>query len=301
MEGLIIKLISGDYTCLLEDGDIRVCKPIGLFRLKKIDLKVGDKVIVENNSITDIKKRKNELIRPNIANVDKAFIITSLVEPEINLNLLDRLIANIEYNNIEAILLFSKVDLVNDLDKYQYIFDYYKRIGYKVYLLPLEKDLIKEEIKSSISVLVGQSGVGKSTMLNLFSNLNLKTDTISKALGRGKHTTRHTELINVCGGYVADTPGFGNLDFEMDEVTLSHNFKEFFGQSCKYNGCLHLNEPGCIVKEKVNNGEILKSRYDNYVLFINEIRQKKEKGYKEKAFQTKGYHSKKSNEKDKKK
>ena len=301
MEGLIIKLISGDYTCLLKDGSIKVCKPIGLFRLSKDNLKVGDKVEVVDNSITELKTRKNELIRPNVANVDKAFIITSLVEPDLNLNLLDRLIANIEYNNIEAVLLFSKIDLVNDLDKYQYIFDYYKKIGYKVYLLPKEKELIKEEIKDSISVLVGQSGVGKSTMLNLFSNLNLKTDTISKALGRGKHTTRHTELINVCGGYVADTPGFGNLDFEMDEVTLSHNFKEFFGLNCKYNGCLHLNEPSCMVKEKVSNNEILKSRYDNYVLFINEIKQKKEKGYKEKAFQTKGYHSKKSNEKDKKK
>ena len=301
MEGLIIKLISGDYTCLLKDGSIKVCKPIGLFRLSNDNLKVGDKVEVVDNSITELKTRKNELIRPNVANVDKAFIITSLVEPDLNLNLLDRLIANIEYNNIEAVLLFSKIDLVNDLDKYQYIFDYYKKIGYKVYLLPKEKELIKNEIKDSISVLVGQSGVGKSTMLNLFSNLNLKTDTISKALGRGKHTTRHTELINVCGGYVADTPGFGNLDFEMDEVTLSHNFKEFFGLNCKYNGCLHLNEPACMVKEKVNNNEILKSRYDNYVLFINEIRQKREKGYKEKAFQTKGYHSKKSNEKDKKK
>ena len=301
MEGLIIKLISGDYTCLLKDGSIKVCKPIGLFRLSNDNLKVGDKVEVVDNSITELKTRKNELIRPNVANVDKAFIITSLVEPDLNLNLLDRLIANIEYNNIEAVLLFSKIDLVNDLNKYQYIFDYYKKIGYKVYLLPKEKELIKNEIKDSISVLVGQSGVGKSTMLNLFFNLNLKTDTISKALGRGKHTTRHTELINVCGGYVADTPGFGNLDFEMDEVTLSHNFKEFFGLNCKYNGCLHLNEPACMVKEKVNNNEILKSRYDNYVLFINEIRQKREKGYKEKAFQTKGYHSKKSNEKDKKK
>ena len=301
MEGLITKLISGEYTCLLSNGEERVCKPIGLFRLNKTSPKVGDKVVVEDNTITSLRIRKNELIRPSVANVDKAFIITSLVEPDLNLNLLDRLIASIEYNNIAPILLFSKVDLVKNLSEYEHIFTYYKKIGYKVYLLPTEKDLIKEELKSSISVLVGQSGVGKSTMLNLFSNLNLKTEAISKALGRGKHTTRHTELLSVCGGYVADTPGFGSLDIEMDEVSLSHNFKEFFETKCRFNGCLHLDEPGCMVKEKVENGEILKSRYDNYLQLIKELRDKKEKGYKDKAFQTKGYHSKKSNEKDKKK
>lgn len=301
MEGLIIKLISGEYTCLLANGEERVCKPIGLFRLNKTSPKVGDRVDIEDTTITNVSVRKNELIRPSVANVDKALIITSLVEPDLNLNLLDRLIANIEYNNILPILIFSKVDLVSDIDKYDYIFKYYKKIGYKVYLLPLEKELIKEELKDSISVLVGQSGVGKSTMLNLFSNLNLKTDTISKALGRGKHTTRHTELILVAGGFVADTPGFGSLDLDMDEVSLSHNFKEFFATKCKFNGCLHINEPGCIVKAKVEQGEILKSRYDNYLQLIKEIRDKREKGYKEKAFQTKGYHSKKSNEKDKKK
>ena len=300
MEGLIIKLISGEYTCLLSNGEERICKPIGLFRLNKTSPKVGDKVEVEENTITKLSERKNELIRPSVANVDKAFILTSLVEPDLNLNLLDRLIASIEYNNIKPILVFTKLDLVNK-DDYDYIFSYYKKIGYDVYLLPLEKDLIKKELKDSISVLVGQSGVGKSTMLNLFSSLNLKTDTISKALGRGKHTTRHTELLHICDGYVADTPGFGSLDIEMDEVSLSHNFKEFFASKCKYNGCLHLEEPGCMVKEKVQSGEILKSRYDNYLQLIKELKDKKEKGYKDKAFQTKGYHSKKSNEKDKKK
>ncbi len=301
MEGLIIKLISGEYTCLLEDKTTRVCKPIGLFRLNKEEPKVGDKVIVEENSIVKLLPRKNDLIRPNVANVDKAFIITSFVEPDLNLNLLDRLIASIEYNNIEIVLVFTKADLVKDLHEYDKIIDYYKSLDYHTYILPNEKETLKQEFKNSISVLVGQSGVGKSTMLNLFSNLNLKTDEISKALGRGKHTTRHVELLNICEGYVADTPGFGNLDILMDEVSLSHNFKEFFKCKCKYNGCLHLNEPGCMVKEKVENKEILASRYDNYLVFINEIRQKREKGYKETSFSTKGYHSKKTNEKDKKK
>ena len=299
MEGLIIKSISGDYDCLLDDGKVITCKPIGIFRLNSEVPKVGDKCIIENNSIVKLKERKNDLVRPFVCNVDKAFIITSIVEPTLNLNLLDRLIANIEYNNIEAILIFSKVDLVNNLNDYNYIFDYYKKIGYKVYFLPNEKDLIKEEIKNCISVLVGQSGVGKSTMLNLFANLNLKTDEISKALGRGKHTTRHVELLNVCGGYVADTPGFGSIDLEMDEVSLSHNFRDFFNIKCKYNGCIHINEPGCNVIKAVEDGMILKSRYENYLSLVKETRDKREKGYKEKAFQTKGYHSKKSNEKGK--
>ena len=280
MEGLIIKLISGEYSCLLENGEIRVCKPIGIFRLNKEEPKVGDRVIVEDTSITKLLNRKNDLIRPNVANVDKAFIITSLVEPDLNLNLLDRLIACIEYNNIDIVLVFTKADLVEDINEYDNIFTYYKDLGYHVFILPNEKDDLRKEFKDSISVLVGQSGVGKSTMLNLFSNLNLKTDEISKALGRGKHTTRHVELLNVCEGYVADTPGFGSLDIEMDEVSLSHNFKEFFASKCKYNGCLHLEEPGCMVKEKVQSGEILKSRYDNYLQLIKELRDKKEKGYK---------------------
>lgn len=301
MEGLIIKLISGEYTCLLENKEIRICKPIGIFRLNKEEPKVGDKVIVEDNSIVKLLSRKNDLIRPNVSNVDKAFIITSLVEPDLNLNLLDRLIASIEYNNIDIVLAFSKADLVKDIKTYDNIFNYYKDLGYHTYLLPNEKEELKLEFKDSISVLVGQSGVGKSTMLNYFCDLNLKTDAISKALGRGKHTTRHVELLEICDGFVADTPGFGSLDLEMDEISLAHNFREFFKCKCKFNGCLHLNEPGCMVKEKVENKEILKSRYDNYLVFINEIRQKREKGYKEASFSTKGYHSKKSNEKDKKK
>ena len=292
MKGLIIKSISGEYDCLLSNNEIRTCKPIGIFRLKKITPKVGDNVEVEDNSIISISERKNDLIRPFVSNVDKAFIVTSIVEPDLNLNLLDRLIINTEYNNIEPILLFSKIDLISEFNKYENILNYYKKIGYKVFLLPNDINEIKQEIKNSVSVLCGQSGVGKSTFLNLVTDLNIKTGEISKALGRGKHTTRHTELIKTCDGLIADTPGFGTLDLEMDEVSLSQNFKEFFEVKCKYNGCLHLNEPGCIVKEKVESGEILKSRYDNYLLFIKEIKDKNLKGYKEKSFNTKGYHSK---------
>ena len=276
MEGLIIKSISGDYDCLI-DGEVITAKPLGIFRHHNCSPKVGDKVIIENGKISKILPRINDLIRPNVSNINKALIVTSLVEPDLNLNLLDRIIANVEYNDIESILIFSKRDLVKDMSAYSDTLNYYKQIGYKVYLLPDDALLIKEEIQNNICVLAGQSGVGKSTFVNLLSDLNIKTDTISKALGRGKHTTRHTELLRIGEGWIADTPGFGTLDLDMSEVDLSHSFKEFFTTKCKFNGCLHINEPGCNVKSKVENKEILKSRYENYLAFNKEIKAKPKK------------------------
>lgn len=273
MQGLIIKIISGDYFVKVNDEIIK-CKPLGVFRHKKVTPKVGDIVEVEDNTITKIQERKNELIRPVVANIDKVFIVTSLVEPDLNLNLLDRIICQAEYNNIEIILVFTKVDLT-DPNKYNNIFDYYKSLNYKIYLAPNDFELIKKEINDNVCVVAGQSGVGKSTLINLFDNFNIKTDEISKALGRGKHTTRCSELLQVGSGYIADTPGFGMVDLDMDLVSLSQSFKEFFECKCKFNPCLHLNEPHCQVKEKVNNNEILKSRYDNYLDFVEEIKKKK--------------------------
>lgn len=274
-EALIIKSISGEYDCYFDDGSIETCKPIGIFRLNKITPKVGDHVMVSDGMICKVLDRKNDFVRPVVANISKNFIVTSVVEPDLNLNLLDRLIAITEYNDIEGVLLFTKFDLVKDevlLDDLNEVVDYYKSIGYKAFKLPEESGKVIDEIGDNICVLSGQSGVGKSTFINTITELNLKTGEISKALGRGKHTTRHTELIRIGNGWVADTPGFGSIDFSMDEVSLSHSFVEFFKTKCKYNGCLHLNEPGCMVKEKVKSGEIKKSRYDNYQLFIKEIR-----------------------------
>ena len=275
MQGLIIKIISGDYFVNVNDEVIK-CKPLGVFRHKKITPKVGDIVEVEDNTIIKIQDRKNELIRPVVANIDKVFIVTSLVEPDLNLNLLDRIICQAEYNNIEIVLVFTKVDLT-DPNKYNNIFEYYKSLDYKIYLAPTDYELIKKEIDNNVCVVAGQSGVGKSTLINLFDNFNIKTDEISKALGRGKHTTRCSELLKVESGYIADTPGFGMVDLDMDLVSLSQSFKEFFDCKCKFNPCLHLNEPHCSVKEKVQNNEILKSRYDNYLDFVEEIKKKKVK------------------------
>ena len=273
MQGLIIKIISGDYFVKINNEIIK-CKPLGVFRHKKITPKVGDTVIVENNVIIEINKRTNELIRPVVANIDKVFIVTSLVEPDLNLNLLDRIICQAEYNNVEVILVFTKADLT-DTNKFKNIFNYYKSIGYTLYVAPTDYELIKKEIDNNICVVAGQSGVGKSTLINLFDNFNIKTDEISKALGRGKHTTRCSELLSVGNGYIADTPGFGMVDLDMDLVSLSQSFVEFFECDCKFNPCLHINEPHCMVKQNVEEGKILKSRYDNYLDFYNEIKNKK--------------------------
>lgn len=283
-EGQIIKSISGEYTIALGKDKI-VCKPRGVFRYKGMTPKVGDNVLVneETRSIIEIKKRKNDLIRPVIANVDKAFLVFSVKEPELNLNLLDRMIAIIEYNNIEAVIVFTKLDLLEEKEEYFIIRDYYKKIGYTIYesskdLLPYE---LLDELKDNVCVLTGQSGVGKSTLLNQFdSSLNIKTNEISQALGRGKHTTRHVELLSLGEGYLADTPGFGTVDFTgIDVYTLSQQFKEFFEAlpNCKYGQCLHINEPNCEVKRRIENNEILKSRYENYLLFVKEIQETKKK------------------------
>lgn len=279
-KGLIIKAISGEYVVSIKDKEY-TCKPIGLMRYKSITPRVGDICEIENVDgawvIKSIEKRKNELLRPIISNVDKVIIVTSLVEPNLNLNLLDRFICQAEYSDIPIVLVFSKADLVN-LDDYNNIINYYRNLGYKTYITPTEVKELKKEFHDSICVLVGQSGVGKSNLVNFLDlGFNLKTGEISDALGRGKHTTRHVELLRVEGGYLADTPGFGALDLEMDEATLSQTFKEFFKLKCKYNPCYHLTEPGCKIKEEVEKGNILRSRYENYLLFLKEIKENKQK------------------------
>ena len=286
LQGLVIKSISGEYT--VSSGDkLYVCKPRGVFRYNEETVKVGDYVDFdcEELIIKKVHKRKNDLVRPVIANVDKAFLVFSFAEPDLNLNLLDRLISIFEYYDIEIRIIFSKSDLI-DLEEFEQVKAYYEKIGYICYVISIDEidERIFSDIDNSICVLAGQSGVGKTTLLNnLDKRLNLKTDLISYALGRGKHTTRHIELFKIGSGYLGDAPGFGNIDFDdIDEQTLSHTFKEFFSESdhCKFKGhCLHVNEPGCSVKQKVETGEILKSRYDNYLLFLNEIKEKKMRKY----------------------
>ena len=268
-QGKIVKQISNDYTVKV-DNDILVCKARGKFRNIGITPLVGDNVIFENNYILDILPRKNELIRPSIANVDQAVIVMSTTIPAFSTDLLDRLLCIIEYNNIEPIIYISKMDLLkcDEVKVINEYINYYKKIGYKVFT-----DLsIKDIFKDKITVFVGQSGAGKSTLLNkLDSNLNLQTGEVSIALGRGRHTTRHVELLNLMGGMIADTPGFSKLSFiDMSNSDIRDNFVEFnlYRDKCEYKDCMHRNEDNCEIKKLVNNGTILESRYDNYIKFI---------------------------------
>lgn len=274
MEGIIIKNISNDYVVLCKNGEY-ICKPRGKFRNDKITPLVGDNVVIDpdNKYILDIKPRKNMLIRPSVANIDQALIITSVKEPDFSTNLLDKLLVVITYNNIEPVICLTKLDLLNDselkeIDEY---IKYYESIGYKV-ILNTDKKELKEILKNKLTVITGQSGAGKSTLLNtLDKNLELKTNEISKALGRGKHTTRHVELYHIYDGLVVDTPGFSAIDLsDIPNIGIRDNMKEMYDNldDCKYRDCMHIKEDGCAVKKKVETGEILQSRYNNYKSFI---------------------------------
>ena len=271
--GRIIKQVSNDYTVEI-DNELIVCKPRGKFRKMELSPLVGDFVEIDydNKYILEIKKRKNELIRPKIANVDYALIVTSVQIPEFSSNLLDKLLVNIEYNNIEPIICFTKMDIIDESKQKEigeYI-DYYRKIGYRVYINT--DDSLKDIFEGKVTVLTGQSGAGKSTLLNMLDrSLKLETNEVSIALGRGRHTTRHTELMSVRGGYIADTPGFSSLDFgQMTEADIRDNFIEFnkYRHNCEYADCMHVNEENCEIKKMVAENEILKSRYDNYLKFI---------------------------------
>ena len=273
MTGIIIKNISNDYTVNC-NGTHYICKPRGKFRLNSQTPLVGDIVTIDekNNYILEIKKRKNELIRPSVANIDIAVIVTSVKEPNFDSNLLDKQLTIISYNNIIPVIYFTKIDLLKEeeLTEINKIINYYKKIGYLVSTTPV--DLLKL-IKNKIVVLTGQSGAGKSTLLNKINpSLQLKTDEISLALGRGKHTTRHTELFETNNTYIVDTPGFSKIDFHnMKDIDIRDNMKEMFDNlhNCKYSDCKHIKEDGCQIKKLVENKEILESRYNNYKSFLN--------------------------------
>lgn len=274
MQGIIIKILSDDYT-VSSNNKLYVCKARGKFKKDKIIPLVGDICTFdeEKKYIIEIEKRKNELIRPRVSNIDQAVIITSVKEPEFSSNLLDKLLCIIEFNNIKPIICFTKLDLLNEEEQKNInkIINYYKKIGYQIFK-NTEIEEIKEIFKGKKTVFTGQSGAGKSTLLNrLNPNLNLKTNEISHALGRGKHTTRHVELINIYEGLIADTPGFSSLEFiGMTNEDIRDNFIEFnlYRDECEYKDCMHEKEEKCAIKKELENKNILYSRYENYLKFI---------------------------------
>ena len=274
MEGKIIKQISNLYTVNSNDANYD-CHARGKFRHSKLTPLVGDLVEFDeiNNYILDIKSRKNSLDRPSIANIDSALIITSVKKPDLSLNLLDKELVLTISNNIEPIIVFTKLDLLtkSEMKKIKSIMKYYTNIGIKV---TTNRNLykLKRYIKNKTLVLTGQTGAGKSSLLNkLDKKLNLATNEISEALGRGKHTTRHVELFKYKTSFIADTPGFSSLDLiSINKEQIKTSFIEFNKINCEYKDCMHLNEKECKIKKLVNEKKILKSRYDNYVSFVRE-------------------------------
>ena len=271
MEGLIIKILSNqcEIKC---DKEVVVCQIRGKIRHNKLLPLVGDKVIInkEKHIIEKILPRKNELRRPSVSNVTQGLVVASLKKPDLDTNLIDKILVELEFNNIKPIICFTKRDLLNDneLKKIEPIVNYYSEI-YPVYFND-EIDKIKKIFQKEITVFVGQTGAGKSTLLNkLDVSLSLSTNEISEALGRGKHTTRHVELLELLGGEVLDTPGFSALEFpNMLKKEIRDAFIEFANYPCLYRDCMHIKEENCQVIKAVQDGKIMKSRYQNYLDFV---------------------------------
>ena len=268
MEGQIVKILSNLYTVNC-NGIVYECHSRGKFRNDKVTPRVGDyvKIDIENNYILEILPRKNELLRPIVSNVDQGFIITRLRHPDFSTNLLDKLLVIMELHQIKPVICFTKYDLLNskekkEIKKYE---KYYKKIGYKV-LYNTNLFRIKKMFKGLTTVFCGQSGAGKSTLINKISkDLNLEVGEISLALGRGKHTTRFVQLLELCGGKVVDTPGFSMIEFtEFTKEQIRDSFIEFKKYHCPYKDCMHLDEGECQIKKEVAKGNILSSRYENY-------------------------------------
>ncbi len=270
-------------------GTVYECRARGSFRKMNITPLVGDDVefSVNTNSenrIENILPRRNFLIRPPLANLDRLFIISSTVEPEINTYIIDRFIAIAEHKKIEPIVVFTKSDLSDSYKKYVEI---YVSSGFKTVVCSNPDKVGAEEIrallKDGISAFTGNTGVGKSSLLNAVDgSLKLATGETSRKLGRGRHTTRHCELFKINGGYIADTPGFSSLDLDKCERIKKEElfgcfreFEPYFGQ-CKFSTCAHINEKGCAVCEAVRNGFIQESRHNSYVNMYNDVKDLKE-------------------------
>ena len=274
MQGQIIKIVSDLHYVSCND-EVYPCKCRGIFRKEHIIPVVGDYVLfsIEKNLIEEILPRKNEFERPKVSNIDQAFIVTSLVNPNFSLNLLDKMLVLMELHNVKAIICITKEDLVSDLEleEIRKTLEYYKSLGYEV-VSNQEIDKIKTLIKGKTSVFTGQTGAGKSTLLNkLNPNWNLETGEVSLALGRGRHTTRVVELFSLFDGKVMDTPGFSALDFnKYSKEEIRDAFIEFSKYPCPFKDCMHTKEKECIVKQEVISNNILDSRYTNYLNFIGE-------------------------------
>lgn len=286
MNGKIIKAQKELYY--VESGNkIYMAKARGNFRKKGIKPLVGDDVKIDiqdedNAYITEILERKNTIKRPNISNVDQMLVFITINDPPLNLYNLDKYLSMCEYEHIDVVIVLSKKDLATS-EKINNLTDIYQKIGYTILTLDnyndFPEDIIKEILQGKTSAVSGASGVGKSTFLNNLVENNLEIGEISEKLKRGKNTTRHTEIFTIENDtYIFDTPGFDSFDFDFleDENNLKYTFREMADSNCRFNNCNHINEPNCKVKEKLANGQIAKSRYENYLMIFNELKDRRE-------------------------
>ena len=268
MEGLITKILS-DKCYVKINKEVVVCGIRGKIRSQKLLPLVGDKVIInkEKRIIEKILPRKNELRRPAVCNITQGLIIASLKKPDLDTNLIDKILVELEFNSIKPVICFTKADLLSvaEINNIESIINYYKTL-YPVYFNSDIKSL-KKIFKDEITVFIGQTGAGKSTLLNkLNPSLELKTGEISLALGRGRHTTRHVEIIEILGGSLLDTPGFSALEFpNMMQKEIRDAFIEFAKFPCPYRDCMHIKESDCEIKKAVEASLIPRFRYENYL------------------------------------
>lgn len=290
MQGKIIKGIAGFYYVHVVHSGIYECKAKGIFRNQKIKPLVGDNVEItvldeENRlgNITDILTRTNALVRPAVANIDQALVVFAVTKPTPNFNLLDRFLISMEQQGISTIICFNKMDLITE-DELKELGDPYRRAGYQILEASAKKKQgiqeINELIQGKTTVLAGPSGVGKSSMLNaLKPEANVETGAISEKIQRGKHTTRHSEIINIKDGtYIMDTPGFSSMYLmNCDKDELKDYFPEFreYEGTCRFQGCVHIHEPGCSVKQALQEDELSRIRYENYLVFYEELKNQK--------------------------
>lgn len=290
MIGKIIRGIAGFYYVYIEGFGEYECKAKGIFRNRKIKPLVGDDVEVEilkkdskTGNIVDILERKSELIRPAVANIDQAMIIFAVSDPAPNYNLLDRFLVMMEQQGIETIICFNKMDKADDEER-KSVEEVYRNTGYQIlFTNALEgegMEEVKAVLKGKTTALAGPSGVGKSSLTNrLQTKVSMQTGQISEKIKRGKHTTRHSELIYMEDHtYLLDTPGFSSLylkEIEKEDLQAFYPEFEYYLGQCRFQGCAHINEPDCAVKEALEEGKISESRYVNYKLLYEELKNQK--------------------------
>lgn len=284
MKGIIVKGIGGFYYIKATDNNVYECKARGVFRNEKITPVIGDNVEIDikdgKGSIEKIYTRRNELIRPSVANIDMLVLVVAAASPEPNTLLIDKMLINAQINGIEPIVCINKTDLSDGAE----IEKIYKNAGFCVLRVCAEKnegiDALKEAIKGKVAAFSGLSGVGKSSILSIILGNALETGAVSEKISRGRHTTRHVELFELeNGGFALDTPGFSSLEvYGIKASELQEYFPEteHYRGNCRFRGCIHINEPGCAVKYAVENGEISTSRYESYITLYEQLSKIKE-------------------------